>query len=43
VVNIGRLIGDQAELVDPLPDGVRVVTRGNEALNQGERVRVVGE
>lgn len=43
VVNVRRWIDDQAELVEVLPDEVRVVTRGNEALSEGERVVVVGE
>jgi RND family efflux transporter MFP subunit len=43
VVNVRRWVGDQAELFDVLPDGVQVVIRGNEALSEGERVRVVGD
>jgi len=43
VVNVRRWIDDQAELVEVLPEGFRVVIRGNEALSEGERVRVIGE
>ncbi len=42
-VQVRRMIDDQAELVDPLADGVRVVTHGNEGLSEGETVRVVEE
>jgi RND family efflux transporter MFP subunit len=41
IVTVRRTLGDQAELVETLDDGVRVVVRGNEGLSEAEVVRVV--
>lgn len=40
-VVVRRNIGDRVELEGDLPEGARVVTRGNEALSEGETVRIV--
>lgn len=40
-VTVRRNIGDLVELEGELPDGVRVVVRGNEVLSEGESVRIV--
>jgi len=40
-VELLRLLGDRVELAGSLDDGLRVVTRGNEALSEGEAVRLV--
>jgi membrane fusion protein, multidrug efflux system len=40
-VNVVRNLGDQVELGQPLDAGDRVVVRGNEALSEGETVRIV--
>lgn len=40
-VVVRRNIGDVVELEDTLPEGVRVVTRGNEVLSEDERIRIV--
>lgn len=40
-VVVQRNIGDLVELEAELPEGARVVTRGNEVLSEGETVRIV--
>jgi membrane fusion protein, multidrug efflux system len=40
-VTLLRLVGDRAELAGELDAGRRVVVRGNEALNEGQVVRIV--
>lgn len=42
-VVVRRNIGDLVELEGELPEGARVVTRGNEVLSEGETVRIVEE
>ena len=41
-VDILRTLGDRVELAGALDPGLRVVIRGNEALSEGEAVRLVG-
>lgn len=40
-VELLRILGDRVELGGALDPGLRVVTRGNEALSEGEAVRLV--
>jgi RND family efflux transporter MFP subunit len=42
-VTVRRNVGDRVELTGELPEGARVVVRGNEVLSEGETVRIVGE
>ena len=42
-VSVRRNVGEQVELEGDLPEGARVVVRGNELLKEGETVRVVEE
>jgi RND family efflux transporter MFP subunit len=42
-VTVRRLLAEQVELAGELPVDSRVVVRGNEALREGENVRIVGE
>ena len=42
IVRTGVEFGNDVEILDGLSGGVRVVTRGNETLREGQTVRVVG-
>ncbi len=40
-VKLGRMMADRVEVSDGLDEGQSVVVRGNEVLNEGQRVRIV--
>ncbi len=42
-VTVRRNVGERVELAGELPEGARVVVRGNEVLSEGETVRIVEE
>jgi hypothetical protein len=39
-VQTGRRVGDQIEITQGLPDGVKLVTQGAGFLNEGDAVRI---